>query len=83
MPVGFPSWSKNGQSIYFLRYPENPAVLRISISDRKLEQVADLRGFVPTGWWGIWLGLDPEDSPLMLRDAGTQDVYSLGWSAAK
>jgi eukaryotic-like serine/threonine-protein kinase len=81
--VDFPSWSKDGQSIYFLHYPENPAVLRVRISDRKLEQVADLQGFAPTGFWGFWLGLDPEDSPLMLRDAGTQDVYSLDWIPAR
>jgi hypothetical protein len=46
-------------------------------------QVADLKGFLATGFWGFWLGLDPEDSLLMLRDAGTQDVYSLDWIAAK
>jgi Tol biopolymer transport system component len=82
-PLGFPNWSRDGQSVYFLRFPEHPAVLRIRISDRKLEQVADLKNFEPTGWWGIWLGLDPDDVPLMLRDAGTQDVYSLNWTAAK
>jgi Tol biopolymer transport system component len=81
--IDFPSWSKDGKSIYFVHYPENPAVLRIRISDHKLEQVADLKGFAPTGFWGFWLGLDPEDSPLMLRDAGTQDVYSLDWIPAK
>jgi Tol biopolymer transport system component len=80
MPVGFPSWSKDGRWVYFARYPADPAVVRIRIADKKVEQVADLRGFVATGWWGIWLGLDPTDTPLMLRDAGTQDVYSFGWN---
>jgi hypothetical protein len=42
-----------------------------------------LRGFLATGFWRFWLGLDPEDAPLMLRDSGTQDVYSLDWIAAK
>ncbi len=28
-------------------------------------------------------GLDPEDAPLMLRDSGTEHVYSLAWIAAK
>jgi Tol biopolymer transport system component len=83
MPLGFPNWSRDGQSVYFLRFPEHPAVMRIRIRDRKLEQVADLKNFEPTGWWGIWLGLDPGDVPLMLRDAGTQDVYSVDWQAAK
>jgi eukaryotic-like serine/threonine-protein kinase len=81
--VDFPNWSKDGQYVFFLHYPDNPAVLKIRISDRKLEQVANLKGFLATGWWGFWLGLDPEDTPLMLRDAGTQDVYSLNWSPAK
>jgi eukaryotic-like serine/threonine-protein kinase len=83
MPLGFPNWSRDGRSVYFLRVPEHASVLRIRISDRKLEQVADLKNFEPTGWWGIWLGLDPDDVPLMLRDAGTQDVYSVDWKAAK
>ena len=77
--VDFPNWSKDGQYVYFLHYPANPAAFRIRITDRKLEQVADLKGFMPTGWWGFWLGLDPEDMPLMLRDTGTQDIYSLDW----
>jgi serine/threonine protein kinase/Tol biopolymer transport system component len=82
-PVGFPSWSRDGKYVYFVRYPENAAVLRIRIRDRKLEQIVDLKDFTPTGYWGVWLGLDPNDSPLLLRDAGTQDVYSLDWEAVK
>jgi serine/threonine protein kinase/Tol biopolymer transport system component len=81
--IDFPNWSRDGKYVYFLHYPENPALLRIRINDGKLEQVIDLRGFLATGFWGFWLGLDPEDSPLMLRNAGTQDVYSLDWIAAK
>jgi hypothetical protein len=26
-----------------------------------------------------WFGVAPDDSPIMLRDAGTQDVYALDW----
>ena len=81
--IDFPNWSRDSQYVYFLHYAEKPAVVRIRISDRKLEQVADLRGFLATGFWGFWFGLDPDDAPLMLRDSGTQDVYSLDWIAAK
>jgi eukaryotic-like serine/threonine-protein kinase len=77
MRLDFPNWSKDGQYVYFEHFPDNPAVLRIRIKDRKLERVADLKGLETTGRSITWLGLDPEDSPLMLRDAGTQDVYSL------
>ncbi len=81
--IDFPNWSRDSQYVYFLHYAEKPAVVRIRISDRKLEQVADLRGFLATGFWRFWLGLDPDDAPLMLRDSGTQDVYSLDWIAAR
>jgi serine/threonine protein kinase/Tol biopolymer transport system component len=81
--IDFPNWSRDSQYVYFVNYAEKPAVLRIRISDRKVEQVADLRGFLATGFWRFWLGLDPADAPLMLRDSGTQDVYSLDWITAK
>jgi hypothetical protein len=30
-----------------------------------------------TGIFGFWLGLDPTDAPLLLRDVGTQIIYAL------
>jgi len=36
-----------------------------------------LKDFRYTGTWGLWLGLDPTDAPLMLRDVGTSDIYAL------
>jgi hypothetical protein len=30
---------------------------------------------------GPWLGLGPDDAPLLLKDTGTQDVYALDWKA--
>ncbi len=79
---GFPNWSHDGQYVYFVRFPDKSAVLRVRISDRRVEQVVDLKDFTPTGYWSVWLGLTPDDSPLMLRDAGTEDVYSLDWNPA-
>jgi Tol biopolymer transport system component len=78
---GFPNWSKNGDFVYFLHGPDHPSVMRIRIRDRKIEQVADLKNFRQTGYWGVWLGMAPDDSPLLLRDTGTQDVYALDWQA--
>jgi hypothetical protein len=74
--VSFPNWSKDGQYVYFLSWPENPSVVRMRVSDSKLERVADLKDFRPTGYWDDWMGLDPNDSPLLLRDTGLQDVYA-------
>jgi len=79
--MGFPNWSKNGDYIYFLHEADHPSVMRIRIRDRKIEEVADLKDFRQTGYWSVWLGLAPDDSPLLLRDTGTQDVYALDWQA--
>jgi eukaryotic-like serine/threonine-protein kinase len=79
--AAFLNWSKDGQYIYFLRWLDNPAVLRIRIADRQVEQVGDLKNFPTTGNLGPWVGIAPDDSPLLLRDAGSQDVYALDWKA--
>jgi hypothetical protein len=39
--------------------------------------VRDLKDFPLTGVWGNSLTLAPDDSPLLLRNIGTHDVYSL------
>ena len=36
-----------------------------------------LKGVRFTGTLELWLGLDPADEPLLLRDVGTSDVYAL------
>ena len=71
------SWSKDGVYVYDLLGNPTSAVLRIRISDHKSEQVVDLKNFTITG--ADWLALAPDDSPLLLRDTGTQDVYALDW----
>lgn len=77
--LGFPNWSKNSDYMYFLHEENDPAVMRVRISDHKVERVADLKNFRQAGYFGIWLGMAPDDSPLLLRDTGTQEIYSLDW----
>jgi serine/threonine protein kinase/Tol biopolymer transport system component len=79
--AAFPNWSKDGQYVYFIRWQDNPAVLRVRIADHKMEQVWDLTNVPFTGNLGPWLGLDPDDSPLLLKNTGTQDVYAVDWEA--
>jgi eukaryotic-like serine/threonine-protein kinase len=79
--MGFPNWSKNGDYVYFLHEENQPSVMRVHIRDRKLERVADLKNFRQTGYWNVWLGMTPDDSPLLLRDTGTQEIYALDWQA--
>ncbi len=75
------NWSRDGQYLYFLRWLDNPAVMRVRITDHEMEQVSDLSKLPTTGNLGPWVGLDLDDSPLVLKDNGTQDVYSLDWKA--
>lgn len=81
MPIGYPSWSHNGQYLYFDSIlSEDPAFYRIRISDHKLERLASLSGI--RRFWGQmaeWTGLAPDDSLLITRDASNQEVYAIDW----
>ncbi len=79
--LGFPNWSKDGDYVYFLHAENDPSVQRIRIRDRKVERVADIKNFRQTGYFNFWLGLSPDDSPLLLRDIGTKEIYALDWQA--
>lgn len=79
VPGGWPAWSRDGQSVYFLNSTPHRTVLQVRVSDRKVKRVFDLGGLQTTGRLGDWLGLAADDSPLLLRDIGSQDVYSLDW----
>jgi serine/threonine protein kinase len=79
--VDFPNWSRTGEYVYFLHGEDQPSVMRVRIRDRKLERVADLKNFRQTGRWSFWLGMAPDDAPLLLRDTGTQEIYALNWEA--
>ena len=76
-PVDWPTWSKDSRSIYFLRSLKEHGVIRVSIQTGKIERVADLKGFQNAGWIGLWMGLDPTDAPLFLRNVGSEDIYAL------
>ena len=51
--------------------------MRISISGGKPERVIDLSGFQFGGWWGSWFGLDPQDTPILVRDRATREICAL------
>jgi hypothetical protein len=44
------------------------------VRDGKLEQVASLAGFPNLG---TWLGLAPDDCPLMVQDVRQSEIYAL------
>ncbi len=75
------NWSHDSQYVYVLDFRGKDAVVRIRVADHKAEQVVDLKNFITVGRYGGWLALTPDDSPLLLHDTGTQDVYSVDWEA--
>jgi Tol biopolymer transport system component/DNA-binding winged helix-turn-helix (wHTH) protein len=73
------TWSRNSRYVYFRRDgPEGRSgIYRMFLANGEPEQVVDLKGFRDAGMFGQWFGLDPEDTPLQLRDVGSDELYSL------
>jgi len=80
--IGSEIWSKDGKYVYYWRVsPGAPGIFRVGIHDHKAERVMtpDEPRFTGNGGW--WLGLAPDDSPLLLRDASIEEIYALEWEA--
>jgi Tol biopolymer transport system component len=80
--VAYETFSHDGKYIYFMNNPApdlKPRVLRLRMSDRKIEEVVDLQKAGPllNGRFSTWFGLAPDDSPLVTRDISTQEIYAL------
>jgi len=80
--VGYLMWSRDSRFVYFDNgFNPDPAIFRVSISDHKIEQIANLKNFRRVvAPWNTWFGLTPDGSPLLMHDVGTQEVYALDFS---
>jgi hypothetical protein len=74
---GFLTWSHDGKFIYALQPSAPSSVYRIAMPSGRAERIIDLRDVPLTGAIGFWFGLDPNDTPLLLRNNGTSDIYAL------
>jgi Tol biopolymer transport system component/predicted Ser/Thr protein kinase len=74
-----PRWSRDSKFLYTTGEIGRPSSwFRLRISDHTLQKLGTLNGIrLAWGIWGAWMGLDPTDSPLFLRDVGSQEVYAL------
>jgi len=76
--IGYPNWSRDGKYIYYdAGRGDQAGFYRVRISDHKVERIANLKDIRRTGFAGPWAELTPDDSPLLLRDTGTQEIYAL------
>jgi Tol biopolymer transport system component len=75
--VGYPNWSHDGEYVYFDRFTDPPGIGRVRVSDRRVEQLVNLKGHDQLWTLDTWLGLTPDDAPLLLRDVSIEEVYAL------
>jgi Tol biopolymer transport system component len=79
---GYPSWSRDSKYIYFDTLGRDAAFFRLRIRDRNMERIVSLTGLPrKMGALGPWAGLGPDDSPVVTRDAGFDEIYALNWDA--
>ena len=64
---------------YFFKGLER-TIWRIDIESGDIETVAEM-GNTRTSWTriGLWVGVDPDGAPLVLRDTSIQHIYKLDW----
>jgi Tol biopolymer transport system component len=73
------AWSHDGQYLYEDR--GEAGIYRVRITDLRAEKVADtkdIRRAVGRGV-GTWFGLTPDNSPMLLRNLSSQQIYALDW----
>ena len=80
---GYPNWSHDGKYIFFENFVASDAanrIMRFRPVDQKTEEITNLKKVVTltdAEEIGDWLGVAPDDSPLVFRDTSTQELYAL------
>jgi Tol biopolymer transport system component len=73
----FPNWSHDGKYLYFEDFTQDE-IRRIEFPDQKSERLADLKELRrPQGVSGFWSAPAFDGSPMVMRDAGIQEIYAL------
>ncbi len=76
--AGFPSWSRDGQFVYF-EDNGTAAWYRVHIGDGRIDRVASLKGIRMAAKSLGWAGLTPGGSLISTRDAGSTQIYAMDW----
>jgi Tol biopolymer transport system component/DNA-binding winged helix-turn-helix (wHTH) protein len=77
--VGGNEWSHDGKYVYVRKNQSGAGELvRVRIKDRVLEHVLGLKDFPQlSDIFAAWIGLTPDDAPLLMRDRSVQEIYAL------
>jgi hypothetical protein len=78
--IEYPTLSRSGEYIHFFDFVEDGTPFyRVRVSDHKPERIGVMnlpRGMV-MGQFGPWMGLAPDDSPMLLHETSFQEIYAL------
>jgi Tol biopolymer transport system component len=72
---GYPSWSRDGESLFFQGHEST--WWRVRIRDRHLERVRSMKDMRLAGWG--WFATAPNNSLITARNTGTEEIYALDW----
>ncbi|MBZ5515713.1 MAG: serine/threonine-protein kinase [Acidobacteriia bacterium] len=78
----FPYWSRDYTSIYVWAdfQDRTSGIYRVRLSDHKMELVSSEKTVGQIwGALGPWVGLAPDDSPLITRDHRISQIYAFDW----
>lgn len=81
MRADYPSWSRDSDYVYFCTHLDSgeEAIYRVPMASRKPERVTTLVGTERAfnSIYNQWVGLAPDNSPMILRSADLQQIYLL------
>lgn len=80
--IGSPAWSADSKYVYFWalyhRQSEPGGIYRVRMGDGQVDPVVAFKAArLVFGVQSVWLGLGPDDAPMILRDESSQDIYAL------
>ncbi len=74
---GYPSWSQDGEYLFYKTNGEDASCWRVRMHDRKTERIGSLKNEQVGGWFAQ----APNNSLITARQVGTDEIYALEWEA--
>ena len=74
--------SPDHQYLYYATSGTEPELMRVRVGENRAQAVASLKDFdfamfIQFNGGDLWISFTPDGSPLLLRDAGSQEIYAL------
>ena len=70
--ITLPTWSRDGQGIYYTNASKAPGYRRVKVGQTGSELIVDLKDLR-----GLWSGLSPDSAALFVRDVSVDEIYSI------